>query len=134
MIISQEERVSDALGCRLGEFCFEHDRVGQQIDDLTKTLSKLNTDYAEKRSELIVIKNCIDKLDKGNLEDGELDISIKIYSEQAMTVQRAIEYLELYIDSTTRKIEELKIVYEDLALDIDAIDDYLGKLRKTSMP
>lgn len=134
MIISKEERVCEALGCRLGEFCFQQDKVGKQVSDLTTTLVKLNYEYSEKLSELSTIKSCIRKLDRSKLDNNELEISKKIYSSQETTVRTAIEYLEVYIDSTTRKIEELRMVYEDLALDIDAIDGYLEELKKNCSP
>ena len=128
--MTNQERIIEALEYRMEEMTGEQAKVRAQIGNLTGSLLKLNYDLTEKLNELSTVKGCMRKLEKGGLNKSELAESRRLFEKQLELVEMAIQTNKVYTEAMSSKIEELKMVHEDLTADIEAITEFVLNAKK----
>jgi hypothetical protein len=128
--MTDNERVTEALEYRMEEMAMEQERVRVQMMDMTEKLLKLNFDLSEKMRELSTVQGCLRKVEKGMYNKNEIEESRKLFNQQLELVESAIEVNKMYTIAMNSKIDELKMVHEDLTADINAITSFLGEAKK----
>lgn len=128
--MTKTERITEALEYRMEEMSGEQSNVRTQISNLTGSLLKLNYDLTEKMNELSTVKSCMRKIEKGGMNKHELAESRKLFNNQQELIEVSIEAIKSYIAAMSNKIEELKMVHEDLSADIEAITEFVLEAKK----
>lgn len=128
--MTNSERIIEALEYRMEEMLSEQQSVRTQISNLTGSLLKLNYDLTSKLNELGTLKSCMRKIEKSSLNESEINESKRLFENQLELVQVAIDTNKVYTASMSSKIEELKMVHEDLTADIEAISEFVLATKK----
>lgn len=128
--MTNQERIVEALEYRMEEMLSEQQSVRTQISNLTGSLLKLNYDLTSKLNELGTLKSCMRKIERGSFNQGEICESKRLFENQLELVQVAIDTNKVYTASMSSKIEELKMVHDDLTADIEAISEFVSNAKK----